>query len=52
MAKKRKGIGVSLYLPDHLVNRARVEADEQDKSTSQIVARALRRYFEEQKVAA
>lgn len=50
--RKSRGRNYSVYLPEPLMSRVELEADEEDRSKSQIVARALRRYFEEQKVAA
>ena len=43
--RKRIGKQFTFYLPDGLVAKAKVMADERDKSTSHIVACALRQYL-------
>ena len=45
MAKKKEGKQYSLYLPKHLMRRAVLVADERDRSTSFIVAQALKAYL-------
>ena len=45
MAKKKHGKSYSYYLPKHLAKRAELLADERNRSTSFIVAQALRSYL-------
>lgn len=43
--RKKEGKSFTLYLPKNMMDKARVLADERDKSTSFIVACALRDYL-------
>ena len=45
MAKKKQGKSYTLYLPRHLMQRAVLVADERERSTSFIVAQALKAYL-------
>ena len=45
MAKKKQGKSYTLYLPKHLMQRAALVADERNRSTSFVVAQALRSYL-------
>lgn len=43
--RKKEGRSYTLYLPKPLMDKARVMADERDKSTSFVVSCALRQYL-------
>ena len=43
--KKKIGKSVTLYIPEHLMAKAKVVADERERSTSFIVACALKQYL-------
>ena len=45
MARKKQGKSYTLYLPEHLMQRANLVADERGRSTSFIVAQALKSYL-------
>jgi len=45
MARKKQGKQYTLYLPKHLMQRAVIAADERERSTSFIVAQALKAYL-------
>lgn len=43
--KKKEGKSYTLYLPDHLMAKVRMMADANERSTSFVVACALKQYF-------
>lgn len=43
--KKKVGKSYTLYIPEHLMAKARLVADEKERSTSFVVACALKEYF-------
>jgi len=50
--RKKEGKSFTLYLPADVMARAKLVADERDRSTSQIVTAALREYLRKEAEAA